>query len=584
MNEVEKGIPINRVIPTATPHHPGKRFISIVWLIPVVALIIGSWLVYKTISEQGPTITITFKSAKGLEADKTRIKYKEVDLGKVKLIELSKDLSHVIVTAHLAKHAEVFLSENTRFWVVRARVAARGISGLGTLFSGAYITLDPGKPGNYSNTFKGIEEPPAVTTDAPGRNFNLKAFRRGSIDTGSPVLFRQIEVGQVVKYHLSEDGKIVTLNLFINAPYHRFVYKNTRFWNASGFDVKLDSHGVRIDTDSVVSLLIGGISFGIPQGTEPGLQADDHSEFILYDNLDKAKETAYLVKHKWLFYFNEQVRGLSPGAPIEIQGIRVGQVLDVSLEFDEKSYEFRIPVLVELEPERMFPSDTLQNGNENGNENGKQLMENLVKIGYRAQLESGNLLTGQLMIILSRFPDASVANIDWREPYPVFPTVPKTIKGIKEKVGRIIDRMDQIPIEEISRDLHDTIHGLKKIVNSPELSRSVNNLDTALEETRSMMSTLRNKVTPQLATVFKEGQLMLSELRTKVTPQLTATLEEARKALTNAGDILKTNSPLQNKMQSALDEIVRASRSLRQLMDYLERHPESIISGKGNEE
>ncbi len=579
MSDMEKGIPIESDIPMATAQQPGKRYISIVWLIPAVALIIGGWLVYKTLSEKGPTITITFKSATGLEAGKTLIKYKEVDLGKVSAIELSSDLSHVIVTAKLARHAEIFLTDNTLFWVVRARVAARGVTGLGTLFSGAYITLDPGIPGDYTDTFTGIETPPAVTTDVPGRSFYLKAFRRGSIDTGSPVLYRQIEAGQVVNYKLSEDGKIVTLKVFVNAPYHRFVYKNTRFWNASGIDVKFDSQGVRIDTDSVVSMLIGGISFGIPQGAEPGFPAEKYSTFILYDNLDKARETAFLVKRKWLIYFNEQVRGLSPGAPIEVQGIRVGQVLDVGLEFDSLQTEFRIPVLVELEPERLFPSD-----NALTEEKEQAFMESLVQQGYRAQLESGNIITGQLLVILDRFPDAGAASIDWQEPYPVFPTVPKTIQQIKAKVARIIDRMDKMPIEAIGRDLRDTIHGLKTIATSPELTRSVENLDAALVETREVMSALSEKVTPQLEATLAEGQLMLSELRTRVTPQLAATLDEARQAMANAGEILNTDSPLQNRMNSALDEITRASRSLRQLMDYLERHPESIISGKGSEE
>ncbi len=556
MTDVEKGIPIESDIPMATAHQPRNRAISLVWLIPIVALLVGGWLVFKTLSEKGPTITIAFKSASGLEAGKTRIKYKEVDLGKVTVIELSEDLTHVIVTAELARHAETFLTDNTLFWVVRARVAARGVSGLGTLFSGAYITLDPGKPGEYTDTFTGIEEPPAVATDVPGRSFYLKAFRRGSIDTGSPILYRQIEAGQVVNYHLSEDGQIVTLKVFVNAPYHRFVYKNTRFWNASGIDFKIDSQGVRIDTDSVVSMLIGGISFGIPQGAEPELPAEEYSDFILYDNLDKARETAFLVKRKWLIYFNEQVRGLSPGAPVEVQGIRVGQVLDIGLEFDEENYEFRIPVLVEFEPERVFPREATLS-----EENEKQLMENLVRRGYRAQLESGNLLTGQLIVTLNRFPDAAPASIDWREPYPVFPTIPKTIQQIKVKVARIIDRMDKMPIEQIGKDLRAAVKGAKKLVDSPELARAIKNLDATLDEARQM----------------------INELRTQVTPQLSATLEEARQALTNAGEILKADSPLQTRMKSALDEIARASRSLRQLMDYLERHPESIISGKGSD-
>jgi len=557
MSDVEQGIPMEDGIPTARVQPPKNRFISLVWLIPVVAFCIGGWLVYKTLSEKGPTVTITFKSANGLEAGKTRIKYKEVDLGKVTNIELSEDLSRVIVTAALAKNAKTFLSENTRFWVVRARVAAKGVSGLGTLFSGAYITLDPGKPGSFIKSFQGIEEPPAVTTGAPGRSFYLKALSRGSIDTGSPVLYRQIEAGQVVNYHLSEDGKIVTLKVFINAPYNRFVYENTRFWNASGIDVKFDSQGVRIDTDSMVSLLIGGISFGIPQGTEPGAQAKEYSDFILYDNLDKARETAYLDKQRWLIYFDETVRGLSPGAPVEVQGIRIGQVLDVSLEYDNHKQDFRIPVLVEFEPERVFTS-----AGPLTEEKRRQLIEGLVKQGYRAQLETGNLLIGQLIVTLSRFPDAAPAAIIWREPYPIFPTIPKTIQQIKIKVARIIDRVDKMPIEQIGKDLQAAAHGARRLVDSPELARSLENLDATIEESR----------------------LMISDLRSTVAPQLTATLEEARQAMENAGEMLKTDSPLQIRMKSALDEVARASRSLRQLMDYLERHPESIISGKGSDE
>lgn len=564
MSDEEQGLPIDDDIPVAAVRQPRKRYISIVWLIPIVALFIGGWLVYKTLSEKGPIITITFKSAKGLESGKTLIKYKEVDLGKVTKIELSEDLSRVIVTAEMAKNAETFLSRHTRFWVVRARVAAKGVSGLGTLFSGAYITLDPGKPGAFIEAFEGIEEPPAVTTDTPGRSFYLKALRRGSVDTGSPILYRQIEAGQVVNYNLSEDGRIVTLQVFINAPYHRFVYKNTRFWNASGIDLKLDSQGVRIDTDSVVSLLIGGISFGIPQGTKPGLPAEENAEFILYDNLEKARETAYLAKQRWLIYFDETVRGLSPGAPVEVQGIRVGQVLDVSLEFDRQAKNFRIPVLVEFEPERVF-----SDGGDLTEEKERQLVESLVKQGYRAQLETGNLLTGQLIITLIQFPDAEPAAINWNAPYPVFPAVPKTIQQIKVKVARIIDRMDKMPLEQIGKDLRATIQGARRLVDSPELARALKTLDATLQEAQLMIAELRANVAPQLGAALEETR---------------QTMEKARQAVETASETLEGDSPLQVRMKSALDEVARAARSMRQLMDYLERHPESIISGKGSDE
>ena len=231
-------------IPTAIIETNNRR-ISIVWLIPIIALLVGFWLAYTTFSKMGPTITIMFKSAKDLEAGKTRIKYKDVDLGKVTTIELNGDLSHVVVTAEMSKQAEKLLSNNTKFWVVRAKVAATGISGLGTLFSGAYISMDPGAPGNPLKNFKGLEDPPAVTTDAPGLSFFLQASRRGSIEKGSPIFYRQIEVGQVTDYHLSDDGTSVNLQVFINDPYHKFVYQNTRFWNASGVEFALNTEGIK---------------------------------------------------------------------------------------------------------------------------------------------------------------------------------------------------------------------------------------------------------------------------------------------------------------------------------------------------
>ncbi|RJP76639.1 MAG: MCE family protein [Desulfobacteraceae bacterium] len=541
-------------IPTAIMANRNRR-ISIVWLIPFIALLIGVWLAYTTISQMGPTITIMFKSAKDLEAGKTRIKYKDVELGKVTSIQLSDDLSHVIVKAEMSKQAEKLLSDHTKFWVVRARVAATGISGLGTLFSGAYISMDPGPPGKPLKDFNGSEDPPAVTTDAPGMMFSLQASRRGSLEKGSPVFYRQIDVGQVTDYHLSEDGTSVNLQVFINDPYHKFVYRNTRFWNASGVEVALNTEGIKVHTDSVVSLLIGGISFGIPQGEVPGKSAENRSKFLLYESLDKAKEKAGLIKEKWLLYFDESVRGLSPGAPVELQGIRIGQVLDVHLEFDREKYEFRIPVLIELEPERVVFEQYVGSERE-------EIMEKLVEKGYRAQLDTGNLLTSQQMIVVSLIPDAPPAGIVWGGPYPVFPTIPKAIQGIKEKVARIIDKIDRMPIRQIGDDLRDTIHGVKKLVNSPEMERALHNLDASLEESR----------------------MLLSELRTNVAPQLSATIDEAKTALEGAGTMLKSDSPLQIRMNGALDEVSKASRSLHHLLEYLERHPESLISGKGDTE
>jgi len=555
MSDPKKDVSELSDVPEAEVRNRKRSFsISIVWLVPLVAVLIGGWLVFKALSEKGPTISITFTSAEGLEAGKTKIKYKEVELGQVSAIKLTEDLSKVVVTADLVKEAENFLSVNTRFWVVRARVGVSGISGLGTLFSGAYITLDPGKPGNKTDYFKGLEQPPLVTTDLPGRHFILEADSRGSLDIGSPVYYRKIQVGQIVKYDLAEDGHTLQFKIFINAPYHEYVYQNTRFWNASGIDFKLDTQGIRVDSESIVSILIGGIAFGIPQADVPGTPAEEEAIFRLFKNIDAAKERTYWVKSKVILYFDESVRGLDIGAPVEFYGIQMGEVLDAKLVFDNDNENFRIRVVVEIESERWAEAGFIGNDTKR-----KELMDSLLNKGFRAQLKSGNLLTGKQVVVLDFFPDAPPATIAYEEGLPVFPTVPTPMEEISTKFMRILEKIDAIPLDQIGQDLGATIKSTKQLVEAPGISEAIKNLNATLAETR----------------------LLVSDLRTKVTPEISAILEEARQSLDNAERMLSADSPLHVRMNSALDEITGAARSLRLLLDYLERHPESLLRGKG---
>jgi len=573
MSDPKKDVSEFNEVPEAEVRSRKRHFsISIVWIIPLVAVLIGGWLVFKALSEKGPVITVTFKSAEGLEAGKTKIKYKEVELGQVSAIKLSKDLSKVLITAELVKEAENFISVNTRFWVVRARIGVSGVSGLGTLFSGAYITLDPGKPGNKTHYFKGLEQPPLVTTDLPGRHFSLKADSRGSLDVGTPVYYRKIQVGQVVAYHLVEDGRTVLFKIFINAPYHQYVYQNTRFWNASGLDFKLDAQGVRVDTESLTSILIGGIAFGNFQVEAPGPPAQAEALFILFKNLDEAKERTYLVKSKSVLYFDESVRGLTIGAPVEFWGIRMGEVIDVKLVFDRQDKIFRIRVLVEMESERFYEAGFVEDDAE-----AEKLVENLLERGFRAQLKTGNLLTGSQIIIFDFFPDASPAELAWEGSYPVYPTVPTPMEEISTKFMRILHKIDSLPIEEIGKDLRDTVHGAKQIAESPEILAALRNLNATLKEASQLVSDLRTKVTPEISALLEKAEQTIA----KVTPEISAVLDEARHSLANAEHMLNADSPLQVKMNTALEEISGAARSLRLLMDYLERHPESLLRGKG---
>ena len=527
--------------------------LSFVWIIPLIAALIGAWLIYKAQSEKGPTITITFQTAEGLEAGKTKIKYKEVDLGQVQKISLNSDLSQVVVTAKLLKQAEALISENTRFWVVRARINVSGVSGIGTLFSGVYIGMDPGKPGKPTRQFTGLEEPPIVTTDLPGRHFVLKADRRSSLDTGSPVYFRQIRVGQVVGYQLAEDGQSVTIKVFINSPYHRFVYKNSRFWNASGLDLSISAEGVQLNTESMVTMLVGGISFDVPNYLETGGPAAADQVFNLYENFTASQEKTYQEKTYWVLYFDGSVRGLSPGAPVEFRGIKIGKVVDVKLEFDAKGRDFRIPVLVEVEPERFIPASELANA-----EDRQSILDFLVDKGLRAQLKIGNLITGQQLVSFDIFPKAPSRQIAWNDPYPEFPTVPTPIEEISSQVSYILTKLTNMPLDEIGNDLRDTVKSTKQLMGAPELHEAARKLNTILNET----------------------QLLVDDLRTGVTPGFAATLAQAKQSLAAVETTLNEDSPLQVNLNSALIELIAAARSLRALTDYLERHPEALIYGK----
>ena len=514
-----------------------KKQFSIVWVVPLVALLIGGWLAFKALSEKGPTITITFKTAEGLEAGKTKIKYKNVEVGQVESIALGEAGSGlVIVTAEMVKGAKDHLTENTRFWVERARIGAGGASGLGTLFAGAYIGIDLGEPGGkQALSFKGLEIAPVVTTGLPGSHFKLQAEKRGSLNVGSPIYYRQIQVGQVVAFEMVEDGDAVDFKIFVHAPYHEYVRKNTRFWNASGVDVSVDASGIQVKTESLVTILIGGVAFETPTDSGPSPAAKEGDAFRLYESRERIREKVHVVTKKWLLHFDGSVRGLAVGAPVEFKGIKIGEVIDVKLEFDWEKLAFRIPVVIETERDRItfVGKQTVARRDAN---------EMLVERGLRAQLKMGSLLTGQLYVDLDLYPDEPPAEIKWDGMYPELPTIPTPMEEITRNISQIVKKLDEIPLVEIGNDLRDTMANL-------------------------------NKTTEHL-------QTLVQNLDANVAPAATGTLKQAQTTLIKVDRLLNADSPTGHELKRALAELADAARNISILMDYLERHPDSVIFGK----
>jgi paraquat-inducible protein B len=538
----------------------GKRF-SIIWLIPLLAALIGAWLAVKTIRETGPTITIVFRSAEGLVPGKTEIKYKDVTVGKVQRIQLSEDLEQVLVTAVMSREVAGHLTRDTLFWIVRARVALGEVSGIGTLLSGAYIGMMPGSSGKVMHRFEGKEKPPAIFRNTPGRQFNLRAEKLGSLDIGSPVYYREVKVGRVTNVDMAEDGTGVLLEIFVEAPYHSQVKRSSRFYNASGLDMKIGADGVRVDTPSLASLLVGGIAFftAYEQQAAPAPAADH--QFTLYDSLDEANAATFSYREYYLLYFDETVRGLSAGAPVDFYGITIGEVISIRLLFDQDSLTFRIPVLIAIEPDRIELAGELAIPE-------YKVVEKLVGKGLRAQQRTRNLLTGQSYVSLRIHPDAADQAIRMDDAYPVLPTIPNTVEEITATAKRLLDRFNALALEETLTDIREAAIQVKAMTGSKTLESAIDNIDQSFAEFKKVNSDLNDGTLPKINGVLDQAR---------------SSLARGEEALATANTVLGEGVPMAYNLNRLLLELQEAARAVEALADYLERHPDAIVFGKGSQ-
>jgi paraquat-inducible protein B len=527
-------------IPDAVSEPKRRYSIQLVWIIPIVAAIIGLSLAIKSFMDRGDTITITFKTGEGMEVGKTKIKYKDVQIGEVKGLAIASDRSHVVVTAELTKDARGLLVKDTKFWVVRARISGGNVSGLGTLIGGSYIGVEAGTSAESLDTFTGLEAPPAVSLDIPGHQFTLHASDAGSLDTHSPIFYRRMQVGQVIATELDRDGKGVTVKVFIRAPFDQYVKTNSSFWHASGVDLTLNASGVKINTESMVSILLGGISFQTPQGRSEAPPAPPNSAFTLFPTREEALKNTETVQ-TYLLIFKESVRGLAVGAPVDLRGVTVGEVTSINVAIDSRNQEISIPVEIQLYPERL--SGQYRNELQQVTPaDSRVLLDTLVAHGFRAEVKSGNLLTGQLYVALDFFPKVKHSKINWSTTPPRFPTAPGSMDQLQKKLIQIVQKIENMPLEELAGDARKTIQSLDATLKSAE--KLLNNVDGT------------------------------------VVPEARAALIEARKTLGGASQALAGDGELQLDLRETMREVGRAAQSLRVLSDYLEQHPESLIRGK----
>jgi paraquat-inducible protein B len=528
-------------IPSAVAKPKRKSSPQLIWLIPIVAVLIGGWLAVKTILEQGPTITITFKTAEGIEAGKTKVKYKNIDIGEVKSIGFSKDLERVEVKAEMGKGVDRHLVEDVRFWIVKPRISGGQVSGLGTLFSGSYIQMDRGESKTRREEFEGLEVEPFNTDDIPGRQFIIQGKDLGSHDVGTPVMFRRIRVGKVAVNELNQDGSGVTLKIFVESPYDKFVNSNTRFWDVSGINITADAEGVKVNTEGLMAIMLGGIAFEAPAGSEALPQADPDTVFPLFSDHAAAMKQPERETLVFTMYFEESLRGLTVGAPVELNGVAIGEVRGILTGFDQKFGRFRFPVDVAIYPGRLRALSRERLADPTPAEQ-KANIDRIVEAGLRAQMKTGSLLTGQMYVSLGMFPDAAPAKINWATSPPEFPTHPGMMVELQATLMNISKKLENMPIDKIGGDLRVTLQSLNRTLVGAEQ--------------------------------------MVKRMDKEVAPAAKLALDDARRLLVTTEQTLSSDSPLQQDLRTSLRDLSRAAQSLRELTELLERQPESLIRGK----
>jgi paraquat-inducible protein B len=541
----------------------GRRF-SLVWVIPVVAVLIALWLGYRWLSQEGPTVTLTFLSADGLTAGQTEVRHKAVTLGTVAAINLSPDLSHVIVRLRMKREAKPALTDQTRFWVVRPRFTPGSISGLETIVSGSYIELDPGNgSGEPRTSFTGLETPPAIRSDEPGRTYVLRGNRLGALSIGSSIFYRDVTVGEVLGYDIGKPGDPVTLYAFVRAPYDSYIHEGSYFWNASGLTVQVGSNGVKLELQSIQAVFAGGLAFDTPPEGLATPIAAINAEFPLYDDEATAAASHFKERIHYLVHVRGSVSGLAVGAPVELYGIQIGVVTGVQLHIDPDGDQPDVLVRLDIEPERVPRSGPVPPPGKVARDIG-----NLVSHGMRAQLRSANFLTGQLLVALDFFPDADPAEVTVENGETVLPDQPADLENLQRNLGDISRKLDKIPFDQIGANLNRVLEGADHVVNGADLKNSLHDLSATLAQAKELVRRANAGAGPALQRLPKISQ------------DLQDTVERASKLVGSLNQGAGGNSEFGRSLDRLLNQVSETARSVRLLADYLDEHPEALIRGR----
>ncbi len=541
-----------------------RRHLSLVWIIPVVALLAAGYLGIRALNDRGPLATITFNTADGLTAGQTQVKHKAVGLGTVEDISLAKDLSHVIVRVRMNSQGEHVLTDHARFWVVKPRISSGSISGLETLVSGAFIAIDPGDPGGTPKTdFVGLEQPPGVRSDEPGHTYQLEAVTIGSLSEGTPIFYRDIPAGEVLGYDFGDGHGPVTITAFVRAPFDKFVHPQTHFWNASGLNVNLGANGLHVEVESLQAVISGAVSFDSPKEAWSGPMAPDDTKFHLFASKGEADAAGFNQRIPLVTYLQSSVAGLGVGSAVNVFGMQIGNVTDVKLLLDPTSGIVKVRVAMEIQPERVFPPDSFATKLDPA-----KVLGALVNQGMRAEVDTASYVTGEKNVTLAFVPNAKPAGIALEDGVVVLPGQGGGLDNVMTAVSDVATKLQAIPFAQIGENANALIATLNSTIGGPEVKSTLRSLSATLKDAQVLVHDTDVGLQPTLK--------RLPEL----SAQLQDTLKHANTALAAVGTGYGPDSDFQRNLERVLAQAGDAVRSVRLLADYLSRNPSALILGR----
>ncbi|MCD6526534.1 MAG: intermembrane transport protein PqiB [Desulfuromonas sp.] len=525
-----------------------KRRFSMVWIVPIVAVLLGGWMVVHNYRTRGPVITIQFASAEGIVADKTHIKALSVDVGVVQSVEINPQFDGVLVRAQVKKEISPLLRSDSQFWVVRPRIGASGISGLSTLLSGAYIELSPGSSDQLQRDFIGLNDIPPTPANTPGVHLTLISDESASLNSGEPVLYRGFQVGRVEKTEFDTASRQVRSDIFVDAPYNDLITTTTRFWNASGLSINVDAEGVRVTSESLETLLVGGVAFALPDGTNAGQAVNNGDAFKLYPDESSIHTANFSYSSDYLLLFNSSVHGLLPGAPVTFRGLEIGQVVGISFDYlpngsvaiDNDSAP--VPVLVRLTPAALTGDNSAQMV-----EILQQRIDDGIASGLRASLKTGNLLTGSLYVSLDFFEHPDPAGDKNMGDYPLIPTVSGSFDQIQTKVSLLLDKFNDLALQQTVDDAGQTL-------------RQVGTAAGRAEQALAQIDTL-----------------LAADAIQQLPTELGHTLLQLRRSLGTVTGDFSAGSPLYRQLGHSLDQLQQTLHSVEQLTTQLDTQPSKLM-------